>query len=398
MDQATAQLIGEALEPLWADPRSWLHRIVESVAFIDARTIRRSRSFDLTVPGTAPQLDGKTVLPLALLSRRVLSELDVIDDRGQRLALMTSEQNGAVSSALLVGRAKDAGVNDDEFLSRIAELPTRVGGNLEIVEQELHRNGIDADVADLCRALATGFMVYVLCDTSPGVRTVIKAGYSEPLEVVKEGRLMPQRIGWEPLEVAFEVRGAGEASSYHFEILAPQGGALRDASLAVASMNQTEVPDTQSASVNRPGRLAHLHLTGIPRTSSGKAVVSLTRSRTNWVTSAVLAGWSTFVVLVVAGIIRERLATAVESSVALLLVISGASSAIIGRPPPHDLTGELQRGPRLFALGLAGASYAAAGGFVVGLSGAALAVTLIACATVALVCAVSLTRAWLSSY
>lgn len=398
MDEKTCAQLGVALMPMWADPGRWMHRIVESVSFIDAATIKRSRSFDLTVPADAPMLAGRTVLPLALLGRRVLSELDVSDDTGRRLPLLTSDQNGAVSSSLLVAAAREEGVTDPELLGMLRSLPTRDGGDLGAATARLGGLGADQGLVDLARALATAFMVYVHCDAVPGQRTLIKMAYSEPLGTA--GSRWGQRVGWEPLEVMFEVRAAGEASSYHFEVVAPDGGTIREASIALATdeqAQQAELPPNQVAEQIEPGRLAHLHLTGVPRASAGKAVARLAPSRTGWIATATVAAWSTALVLVTAGLTRNRLSHATESSVALLLVVNGLVSAVVGRPTPHDLTAALNRGPRYLVLLLAASTYVAAGAFVLGLTGAALSVALIGCATVAVTSAVALTRGWLTS-
>lgn len=399
MDERTSARLGTALMPLWADPQRWMHRIVESVSFVDAATIRRSRSFDLTVPRDAPALAGRTVLPLALLGRRVLSELDVSDDTGRRLPLLTADQNGAVSAALLVAAARQEGIADPDLLSLLRSLPTRQGGDLDLATAQLGHLGAHGGLIDLARALAAAFMVYVHCDAAGGQRTLIKLAYSEPLGAGGT-RQWAQRFGWEPLELAFEVRAAGEASSYHFEVLAPEGGTIKEANIAVATpeqAQQAELPANQVAQRDESGRLAHLHLTGVPRSSAGKAVARLVPARTGWIATAVVAAWSTALVLIGALLTRGRLNNAKESSVTLLLVVNGLVSAIVARPSPHDLTAALNRGPRHLVLALAACTYVAAAGFVLSLTGAALEVTLIGCATVAVASAVALTRGWLNS-
>jgi len=400
LNTESAQRLGQALVPLVADPPLWIHRIVESVSFIDAQTIRRARSFDFTVPEGTPQLDGRTIVPLALLARRVLSELDVCDDSGRRLPLLTSTQNGDVSAALLWAIAEEGGIDDPEFLAALSRLPTREGGDLDHVLTLLNHRHAGQEVIDLARALSTGFMVYALCDTPPGHRSLIKLAYSEPLESAGARRDLSQLLGWAPLEVAFEVRAAGEAASYHFEVTAPTGGVVRAASLAVATEDQHDVPNlpaNQVAQSDDAGRLVHLHLNSVPRTSAGKVLAQVVPTRAGWLANAAFAAWSTAVILVAAYVTRGRLSASPDSSVTLLLVSNGLISAVLGRPLSHDLTAVISRGPRRIALAAAVSSYTAAFVFVAGFQGATLGVALIATWMVALVSAIALTRSWVNS-
>lgn len=76
--------------------RQWVNRRVETFTFIDAHTVRRRMSVDLTLrSGLKP---GKTVLvPLMLLIKRDLRNLDVRGPRDEPLPVLNTNQNGDVA-------------------------------------------------------------------------------------------------------------------------------------------------------------------------------------------------------------------------------------------------------------------------------------------------------------
>lgn len=67
--------LGGALALLLLEPRKWMHRRVETVSFVDERSLQRRVSVDLTVPGKevlGPLLFDPVPLPLAFLNSPLL--------------------------------------------------------------------------------------------------------------------------------------------------------------------------------------------------------------------------------------------------------------------------------------------------------------------------------------
>jgi hypothetical protein len=87
---------------------SWVHRVVESIEFLDEARVRRHLSIDFTIPeAIAPSLlAGDTVyIPIQVLAKRVLKALDVVDGEGRAVPVLTSDENGMIAGRVLVERA-----------------------------------------------------------------------------------------------------------------------------------------------------------------------------------------------------------------------------------------------------------------------------------------------------
>src|SRR5262245_34858624 len=80
-------------------PQGWMHRRVEQVSYIDARTIRRRISMDFDVPDNAilRTTHGPIYLPVARFAKRKLSRFDLRDATGQALPMVTAERRPAAT-------------------------------------------------------------------------------------------------------------------------------------------------------------------------------------------------------------------------------------------------------------------------------------------------------------
>jgi hypothetical protein len=87
--------------------RLWIHRIVDSVVFLDDRRVIRHRSVDFRLPDwpifrqcEAVLPSNTYVLPIGLLAKQSLVAFDVSDEAGRALPVLTSMQNRYVDAAM----------------------------------------------------------------------------------------------------------------------------------------------------------------------------------------------------------------------------------------------------------------------------------------------------------
>jgi hypothetical protein len=111
---------GLALLRAFFDIADWVVRRVESIEFVDDRTIRRRVSVDYTVPHAAVMLrraDGTVVrvLPLALMRRKSIINFDFRDHDGRPMPLPGLRENQALTLSAV--RASAATLLEDRGVS-----------------------------------------------------------------------------------------------------------------------------------------------------------------------------------------------------------------------------------------------------------------------------------------
>src|SRR4051812_39163601 len=105
------------------DQQSWVHRRVEQIMYLDDRSVRRRISIDFTVPSGWP-FDGPLHLPITQFVKKPLTNFSFADEHGNPLPMLTAEQNGSFSTALLrrLARVPDADLVDfivDRYVERL---------------------------------------------------------------------------------------------------------------------------------------------------------------------------------------------------------------------------------------------------------------------------------------
>ncbi len=110
------------------DDRTWVSRRVETVRLLDRSRTERRVSLDLDsvrllqLAGTNTVDDGDLLLPVAILRKRLLLDLDVRDSSGNALSVVTSDVDSRAALALLLAvlREQLPGLSvPDEALSRL---------------------------------------------------------------------------------------------------------------------------------------------------------------------------------------------------------------------------------------------------------------------------------------
>lgn len=370
--------LGGALFLLMDDPTEWVHRRVETVTFVDASSIRRKVSVDFDVPDDrARPREGPPLIPLTLLEKRTLVDLDVRDEAGASCPVLNADENGFVTWSLLSRVAYQAlrpQLGDDPLPRHILDdLKVLAGGTSVDATKKLAEltDGRDPHLRALltlplfleyAESLATRFMLLVELADDESARRVIKFSYTTPLDRAREKRMDRAlgMLGWKATQ--FDVSGhiVGEGQSYHVEFEAPAGLDVERAELFCADpLDESDEGRTYAGLV--VGSRAHMYTSREDLGVDGIASVWLGPSRpgllrASLVTAAVIAAVFVFFSF------DDRISKAVDDfALPLLLVVPSLVASFIIRPGEHGLVSDLLAGVR-GAIGLA--ALAAYGGAV----------------------------------
>jgi hypothetical protein len=376
---------------LWLlrNPRAWVHRRVETCAFVDDRWSRRWISIDCTPP---EQIEGQSTVglldcvPLALLAKRPLRGFDLRDADGRALSVLTSDENTEISYRALAGFAGSLIEEEIEQVvlddlrdivspSRTATLrglASMYGATEEKSKspatkqrRQLISHGAFASTAS---ELGENFLLLTPLCGELGVRRIYKYGFEDPLERQSDvWRGTAARLGLTAARLVLELPAARSAGSFHCEIEAPPDleitkakidrDVIFQANLAGLDHKESRRKKRQAAALNRSleprdgGGIARAHLR-LPRTDleigpRPTAIVWLRSRRIGFLRPALVTCLLTSALLIAA---RQRLAVIekeVEPASTLILIIPGLLAAYLSRPGEHALASSLLVGVRV---------------------------------------------------
>ena len=367
--------LGGAIFILLLTPEEWIHRRVESIAFVDASSFRRRVSVDCSHPSEdLIGINDLDVLPIALLEKEVLLDLDVRDRSDAPLPILTTSENAFVAWSTLAMAAEftldekglplpDAVLDDLEVLagakgSAAAEQLGLLFDAKRGHAQERLALKNEASFVDVATNLASNFLLLCEMPPNPDRRSIIKFAYTQrvdPLDATRREQVL-LRLGWRPSRFDFYVPAVGEAQSYHMEFACPRELELVDAEFFVAP--PTSAGTTLPAVVR--GALAHANVSNQPPEANAMMSVWLRPSRAGLLRASLLTSMFTFLALIffVRDHVLERLAG--EAPTALLLSVPGLVSAFIVRPGEHEIATGLLLGIRSVLVVSSATAYAGA--------------------------------------
>lgn len=224
-------------------PHEWRHRRVDSVHLETGERGRWKASIDCTPSkdDVIPYGTGHVVLPLALVKKGPMRDLNVTDASGDPLPVLTSSENTRLARAVLLRALANGGVPQTAFVEEAAEkivgsrgdsdevdalLETGYMGGRQVFDRmALEKIGPAARVLmlDLARNFILGVVVR---NDILGRRQLMKFSYFWHVDILEESgwkRIILGSFGFKELELAVDVPMAGDAASFHLEFHPPEG-------------------------------------------------------------------------------------------------------------------------------------------------------------------------------
>jgi hypothetical protein len=333
-------------------PESWIHRRVERVVYVDIGAVHRRISIDFDVPD-GPVDAGVLYLPIALFEKRKLRNFSLIDATSRALPMLTAEENGMISEAVLAALARRyAGDDLDrialESIARLVRASTAEGRDepwRRIFNERLTVGRAllsEQTVVAVARDLANNFALYLpVHPRERGLRRIVKLSFDSPRDDVSTGLLA--RFGWRPMADTFVVPLAGYCRSYHFELEAPAETEIAGGTFYATRTRSTgENVLVSDAADDVPSTRAHFNLSRVDRLP-GRVFVLLRARSTEALAGAAIVGALNaalllFVRLRLDGFLKDK---TTEAVVAVLLVLPGALLGYITRPSAHPILSSL---------------------------------------------------------
>jgi hypothetical protein len=380
------QARGKAL----ATMRHWIVRRVESVHLQDAATATRSLTVDYIVPrglaGGAPDH-----LPLVLLRKLPpVMNLDLLDQHGSSLPLLTRRENAVLSAAALrsallfvAGSAADAHLDQCDLIafSSPADAAREVGRlalavrALPAADNEEARYTRALRVRRLmlvAKAMAGNSLIWIPNDDPPATRKIVKFAYDGQIERLSS---LPVRFGvffgFRSLHVGFATPHLRACQSYHFECQLPEGLEMHGEHLA-ADIREDQNPEAtrEPEFFKAAGRDLHLYvnLRGTHTTECDLVSFKVRPGRRGLLSFALIAATLIAGMLWTGVSLQDRLEadTASQALPPVLLLVPVILLALIIRPDEHPFSALLLAGTRYLVLGSGVVATTAAGalGFV----------------------------------
>jgi GDSL-like Lipase/Acylhydrolase family len=384
---ATVQAFGDMLE----NSSSWVHRRIESIDFIDERRMRRRVSVDFTPP---PLPAGPILVPVAMLSKGVLTHFDLRDEEGASVPMRTADQNATLSTQYMLAAAKEAtNQPPSEQLRQLCwtiargELPEAKHAVREI--KELVNAGgepgsllLSKPFMRLTTTFSKRFPIVVALENDR--RRVLKYAADEPIRSRPKAMA---RLGLSPARFVIKIPELGDAGSRHVEFLPSDGFEIHDARMGGTQPDGERKFTTTDA---RDGHAAHLALSNVQRRTKGLAEVRLWAERRGIFAGGPLLAAFGALALTAAWFALPELAENARDAASLLLAVPAAFVTYMGTRDPHPLAAALMRGVRWLVSIAGAAGFLAAGGLALGYSAETMRILLGLAAVVAWLCTIGL--------
>jgi len=378
---------GRRLLLLLLQSSSWVSHRTEHVSFRDDRSVVRRVTVELYVPEQAPVFrgdDGETyrLVPLSVMRRKTLVNFELRDDGGKSVVMPTLRQNQAITESMLLacadaalGRAHPPGTGavadfvhqvisgDQDALTaayKSLERGDAAPAVLGLAHQRIFRAVLDR--------MADNFVLWVMIPADAPRRRKLTFSCDEPLDLhyrkpgyeKDEGRykLGDRLRAWRPrvwcsalglttTRVRFPVPAAENAASFHFEIDAPKGVQIVEASLLAGRPKEAN-PSFDHVQGGFP--TVGLHVIEVPNGSLSRAQVGLQVLTRGWLMTSMLACWAVFgFVLAFAmhpGAVQGRTQ---DFPILILVAVAGVVAGVIAQSDAKGLAAYLLRWTRALA-------------------------------------------------
>ena len=345
-------LIGEALLDAVVGWSDWCHRRVDSIHPLQGERGRVRHSIDCTPPPDprlaylsnerslqgVDEVRGPIVLPLAIVAKGPMRELDALIGDGTPLPLLGMGENVEFAVAMLEHALRSQGVAVGDSLKEVLYVIVGPSESSADVAAELATAGrlgdvqfwqpseLNSEVSDLIRDLGAGFLLSCLLPSElAGIRQILKISFHWRIEA-ETGGVAP--LALQRLRVSFRFRSRlillpmmapSDARSYHLEFQTPPE--LTCTGLTLPKVSGEEWLPSMVDTTGQP--VAHVHGT-YARPPGETAFVSLGVSSRGLWTYALLSTFLTAVIMWLAiGLPGAKVAlmASADGAAALLLAV-----------------------------------------------------------------------------
>jgi hypothetical protein len=376
---------------------SWVSHRTEHVTFRDDRSVVRRVTVEFHTPDQAPVFRGDDgqdcrLVPLSIMRRKTLVNFTLCDDSGRSVVVPTLRQNQAITESVLLacadatlGQGGDGTAPADAAGRRaIARFIYQVvsGDQRELTAayESLDRGTAAPAVRDLVGRgmfrtlldrLADNFVLWVMIPAGAPRRRVLNFSFDEPLQLRyrKPGfvgdtyelgkKLNPwhpvvwrSALGFTTTRVRFPVPAVENTDSFHFEIEAPKGVEIAEASLLAGRPGQAEPPEHLNPSFDRVRGgfpTAGLHVIEVPNGSLSRAQVGLQVVTRGWLMTSMLSAWAVFGLLVAYARFTNDLKQDSGAPALILAAVAAGVAALIAQSVSHGLAAHLLKWARALA-------------------------------------------------
>jgi hypothetical protein len=390
---------GASLLLLILDWSNWVSHRTEHVTFRDDRSVVRRVTAEFQVPDRAPIFaadDGKyyRLVPLSIMRRKTAVNFTLRDEKGRSVVQPRLRQNQAITESMLLACAdailasadtdpKAAEARTPEGRRQIARFIHQVvsgtqpaltaayesvvpgaekkahAGVLYLAEQHLFRTFLDR--------LADNFVLWVMIPADGPRRQVLTFCCDEPLQlryresgfVGGEYKLGDHLKPWHPVvwrsalgftmtRIRFPVPAAENTDSFHFEIDAPKGVQIAQASL-LAGRPGRETGKLSFDHVQGGFPTVGLHVIEVPNGSLSRVQIGLQVVTRGWLMTSTLAAWAIFALLVACFRFRGNLQPNSGAPALILVAVAAGVAALIAQAAAHGLAAYLLKWARVLA-------------------------------------------------
>ncbi len=323
----------------------WVLRRVERVTFQGDRSVLREIAVDLRVPDDAPVFvdeDRKYwLVPIAVMWRRTLVDFHMTDEDDRPLSLPGLRLTQQLDQAILLAAAAAAEVLPGGEETQDADVTTFIENLVAGTREEVSACWEDFTTAErgstlaglrdsttffpVARGMRSAFTLYAFLDVDKGRDRLIRMSFVEPIrwpyqrstltpEDDGSGRQVPryrtrQHMPWywrltrlsavfglAPTRLRFQVPTAERGASYHFEMVAPEGGRIGQATLIAGRPNEKTRNFTEDH-VEHDTLHVGLHAVEVPPGSQCRAQVELRVQSAGWLAVMALSALAITAVL-----------------------------------------------------------------------------------------------------
>ena len=388
---------GRKLLLLLLKSHTWVSRRVEHVSFRDDRSVVRRVTAEFHVPDEAPIFRGDdgqyySFVPLSVMRRKTLVNFEVRDHEDRPVAVPSLRQNQAITESMLLACADAvAGRNNDQSAANRREIEYFVhrviSGNQQVLVHTYDslKSGQEPEAVVKLAAhrafkaildrLADNFILWVMIPTDGPRRRVVTFSCDEPLYLHyrrsghKKGdngsaddvhtyglgkklgvwrlTVWTAALGLRPTLIRFPVPAAENAASFHFEIEAPKGLQIVEASLLAGP------PGHKKPSFDRVTGCfptVGLHVIEVPNGSLSRAQIGLQVATRGWLFTSLASCAAVFGLLVAFAVHSKVLKGTGDLPVVILIALAASVAGFVAQFDAHELAAHLLQWTRSLAL------------------------------------------------